>query len=141
MAACWTAERVRRGVAVGLPTRPPRDSRGLRMEIVRRHLSHAAAYPQLVVFGDSKVRGAPPGRLVPIERQVATRMPRNINCMNHLKVMFLVIPVLLSPEESWASPSGPAASAKYSLPATSRLRGPAPASSRSREYTAASVPT
>jgi hypothetical protein len=35
MAACWTAERVLRGVAVRLPARPPRDSRGLRMESVR----------------------------------------------------------------------------------------------------------
>jgi hypothetical protein len=33
--ACWTAERVLRGVAVRLPYRPLRDSRGLRMEIVR----------------------------------------------------------------------------------------------------------
>jgi len=35
MAACWTAERVFHGQAQKLPAVPPRDSRGLRMEIVR----------------------------------------------------------------------------------------------------------
>jgi predicted RNase H-like nuclease len=35
MAACWTAERVLRGREIRVPARPPRDSRGLRMEIVR----------------------------------------------------------------------------------------------------------
>jgi len=35
MAACWTAERILRGKAIPLPAQPPRDSRGLRMEIVR----------------------------------------------------------------------------------------------------------
>ncbi len=35
MAVCWTAERVLRRKAVPLPAQPPRDSRGLRMEIVR----------------------------------------------------------------------------------------------------------
>jgi predicted RNase H-like nuclease len=35
MAACWTAERVRRGVGLRLPEGVVVDSRGLRMEIVR----------------------------------------------------------------------------------------------------------
>lgn len=35
MAACWTAERILAGRAVRLPSEPPTDSRGLRMEIVR----------------------------------------------------------------------------------------------------------
>ena len=35
MAACWSAERVRRGTAIRVPADPPRDARGLRMEIVR----------------------------------------------------------------------------------------------------------
>ena len=35
MAACWTAERVLAGNAVRFPVAPQRDSRGLRMEIVR----------------------------------------------------------------------------------------------------------
>ena len=33
-AALWTAERIARGVACTLPEDPPRDARGLRMEIV-----------------------------------------------------------------------------------------------------------
>ena len=35
MAACWTAERVLKGRDVRLPSEPKRDSRGLRMEMVR----------------------------------------------------------------------------------------------------------
>ncbi len=35
MAACWTAERVLRRREIRLPSKPERDSRGLRMEIVR----------------------------------------------------------------------------------------------------------
>ena len=35
MAACWTAERVLKKKGLPLPLQPPRDSRGLRMEIVR----------------------------------------------------------------------------------------------------------
>ena len=35
MAACWTAERVHAGTETRLPAEPPRDSKGLRMEIVR----------------------------------------------------------------------------------------------------------
>jgi predicted RNase H-like nuclease len=35
MAVCWTAERVLKGKAISIPSGPPRDSRGLRMEIVR----------------------------------------------------------------------------------------------------------
>jgi predicted RNase H-like nuclease len=35
MAACWTAERVWMGKAIRIPADPPRDSSGLRMEIVR----------------------------------------------------------------------------------------------------------
>ncbi len=35
MAACWTAERILRRKEIRLPEEPPRDSRGLRMEIVR----------------------------------------------------------------------------------------------------------
>ncbi|HSF18800.1 MAG TPA: DUF429 domain-containing protein, partial [Vicinamibacteria bacterium] len=35
MAACWTAGRVLAGTAIRLPPEPLRDSRGLRMEIVR----------------------------------------------------------------------------------------------------------
>jgi len=35
MAACWTAERVLAGKAVRVPDDPPRDARGLRMEIQR----------------------------------------------------------------------------------------------------------
>lgn len=35
MAACWTAERVLRKKEIHLPSDPRRDSRGLRMEIVR----------------------------------------------------------------------------------------------------------
>jgi predicted RNase H-like nuclease len=32
-AACWTAERIHRGVAVRVPSEPEKDSRGLRMEM------------------------------------------------------------------------------------------------------------
>jgi len=35
LAACWTAQRVLSGAAERFPAEPPRDSRGLRMEIVR----------------------------------------------------------------------------------------------------------
>jgi predicted RNase H-like nuclease len=35
MAVCWTAERVLKGQEIRMPKRPSRDSRGLRMEIVR----------------------------------------------------------------------------------------------------------
>lgn len=35
MAACWTAERILRRKEIRLPAAPPRDARGLRMEIVR----------------------------------------------------------------------------------------------------------
>jgi predicted RNase H-like nuclease len=35
MAACWTAERIVSGEALCLPDDPPRDARGLRMEILR----------------------------------------------------------------------------------------------------------
>lgn len=35
MAVCWTAERILRKKEVRLPGEPPRDVRGLRMEIVR----------------------------------------------------------------------------------------------------------
>jgi hypothetical protein len=35
MAVCWTAERVLEKSAIRIPARPLRDSRGLRMEIVR----------------------------------------------------------------------------------------------------------
>ena len=35
MAACWTAERVLKRRAILIPEEPPRDSKGLRMEIVR----------------------------------------------------------------------------------------------------------
>jgi predicted RNase H-like nuclease len=35
MAACWTAERVMKNEEIRLPSEPRRDSRGLRMEIVR----------------------------------------------------------------------------------------------------------
>jgi predicted RNase H-like nuclease len=35
MAVCWTAERALEGIAIRLPSTPPRDSRGLRMQIVR----------------------------------------------------------------------------------------------------------
>jgi predicted RNase H-like nuclease len=35
IAVCWTAERIATGKGVPLPETPPRDSRGLRMEIVR----------------------------------------------------------------------------------------------------------
>jgi predicted RNase H-like nuclease len=34
-AACWTAERIFNQMAVVIPTQPPTDSRGLRMEIIR----------------------------------------------------------------------------------------------------------
>jgi predicted RNase H-like nuclease len=35
MAAAWSAERILAGSAITLPDRPPKDSRGLRMEMVR----------------------------------------------------------------------------------------------------------
>jgi predicted RNase H-like nuclease len=35
MAVCWTAERVLRKKEIRVPGEPVRDSRGLRMEIVR----------------------------------------------------------------------------------------------------------